>query len=170
MKKKESLADKLAAGTAIASVSASWWPSHTCSVSAYIKAMHNTAGQQSLGDNAMQVAKQWDTHVGDSQDLMILHTSLELALVDAAARADSVAIDEIQRTLEKNIVDQLNWHARRMQTFPKVTFEMLMRTHIRLFLEAVIHKMDGNNRKLSLWDRKRGHNAVALGALMTEWM
>ena len=170
MKKKESLADKLVAGTAIASVSASWWPSHTCSVSAYIKAIPGEKGRQSLGDNAMHIAKGWDSHVGDDHDLMILHTSLELALVDAAATADSVAIDEIQRTLEKNIVDQRNWHGRRMQTFPKVTFETLMRTHIRLFLEAVIHKMDGNNRKLSLWDRKRGHNAVSLGALMTEWI
>ncbi len=170
MKKKESLADKLAAGTAIASVSASWWPSHTCSVSAYIKAMGSAEEGQALGDNAMQVAKQWDSHVGDNQDLMILHTSLELALVDAAAKADSVVIDKVSQALEKNIIEQLNWHARRIATFPKATFEGLMRTHSRLFLEAVVHKMDRNNRKLSLWERKRGHNAVSLGALMTEWV
>ena len=170
MKKKESLADKLAAGTAIASVSASWWPSHTCSVSTYIKAMGSAEEGQALGDNAMHIAKAWDSHVGDGQDLMILHTSLELALVDAAGKADSVAIDEIQGALEKNIIEQINWHVRRTTTFPKATFEVLMRTHIRLFLEAVIHKMDRNNRKLSLWERKRGHNAVSLGALMTEWI
>ncbi len=170
MKKKESLADKLAAGTAIASTSASWWPSHTCSVSAYIKAMHDVKRKGPLGADAVRVAKGWDIHVGDDNEFMIQHTTFELALVNAASNNDSVEIDQAQRSLERNILDQVNLYARRMKTFPKMTFDMLMRTHIRLFLEAVIHKMDGDNRKLSLWDRKCGHNAVALGALMTEWV
>ncbi len=170
MKKKQLLADKLAAGTAVASVSAAWWPAHTCSVSLYVKAMYDMKGRGPLGADAVRVAKGWDRHVEDDHELMIQHTSFELALVEAARRADSVAIDQAQASLTQNLIEQMTWYSSRLSAFPQRTFEVLMREHISLFLEAVLHKMDGNNRKVSLWERKRGHNAVLLGALMTEWI
>ncbi len=170
MKKEQLLADKLAAGTAVASASAAWWPAHTCTVSIYIKAMHDIKGRRPLGTDAICLAKAWDSHVEDDQDLMIQHTSFELELANAASISDSVTIDRSQEALKQNVIKQMTWYSSRFSDFPQRTFEVLMREHISLFLEAVIYKMDRNNRKVALWGRKRGHNAVSLGALMTEWM
>ena len=171
MRKKDLLADKLAAGTAAdASLSASWWARHSCSGYVYIKAMRDLKERKVSGAAAVRVAKNWDAHVGDPNGLMLQHTAFELSMVDAAATGDSVAMDHIRGALEKNIQEQAVWYSKRVEGFPTRTFIDLMRTHVRLFLEAVIHKMDGNRRKLSFCEQKRGHNAVSLGTLMTEWI
>lgn len=170
MRRKDSLADKLAAGTADASTSASWWPRHSCSIYVYIKAMRDLEERKAPGTTAIRIAKGWDGHVGDPSGLMLQHTELELSMIDAASMGDSAAIDRIQAVLEQNVQDQAVWYSNRFKSFPSRTFVELMRAHVRLFLEAVIHKMDGDRRKLSLCESKRGHNAVSLGALMTEWI
>jgi len=170
VRKKDLLAEKLAAGTAIASMSAAWWPSHSCSLYAYIKVMRDVEARKSLGDEAIRFAKEWDAHVKGSQGYMLQHVAYELAMIDAAAIGDSAAIDRVQAALETNLQEQAIWYAHRLPYFPRVTFEDLMRSHSHLFLDAVIHKMNENRRRLIACERKREHNAVSLGALMTEWI
>ena len=170
MRKKDLLADKLAAGTADVSLDASWWSRHSCSVYVYIKAMRDLKERNASGATAIRIAKGWDEYVGDPRALMLQHTTFELSMVDAAAMGDSAAISKIQEALEKNVQEQAVWYSSRIKGFPERTFVELMRTHVRLFLEAVIHKMDGNRKNLSFCEAKRGHNAASLGTLMTEWI
>lgn len=169
MKRKDALADKLIAGTATeASRSAAWWPRHSALVGAYVDALDSGAQRDPVP--AVQNAKEWCVLIGDPHEFMLEHVALEVDLVDAAARPDPAAISKIHEAMELNIDKQRVWLSSRILDFPARRFEELMRDHIRLFLEAVSSKMDDDDRKLLLCSAKRGHNAVSLGALMTEWV
>lgn len=170
MKKKASLAEKLAAGTAIASASAAWWPYHSTLIHSYVAVMDVPKERKVVGSEIIQGAKLWADHVCDSEGLMFQHAALELALGDAALACDSAAIDRIQTAIKQNFMEQSVWYTRRDTDFPAVTFEDLMRGHVRLFLEAVIHKMDGSRGRLPSCEKKSVRNAVSIGALMTEWV
>jgi hypothetical protein len=170
VKKKDLLADKLVAGTAEASRSAVWWPKHSLMIGTHLGEAWGAPNRRESETSIIRVGQEWDILVGDGAGMMAEHSALEIGLVDAAGDADCVAIDQIQSALEENLKKQQSWHVNRLQNFPERTFVTLMRDHIRLFLEAVIHKMDCDRRKLLLCEGKRGHNAVSIGMLMTEWV
>jgi hypothetical protein len=170
MKKRELFADKLVAGTAEASRVASWWPRHSILVDSHLDLLEDDSRRGERESFVVRCGQEWDILMGDGGGLMAEHSSLELSMIEAAATSDCAAIDRIQEALEQNIRKQQAWQISKSKDFPNRTFVSLMKDHVRLFLESVVHKMDGDRRKLLLCQAKRGHNAVSMGTLMTEWV
>jgi len=169
MKRKDALADRLIAGTSDAALRLAWWPRHSAMVGLYIDSMDQA--QPFKGRDVMfHAAKYWDALVLDASGLMSEHTALEIALVDAVAVKDTSAVDRVSELLSANIQQQQAMYVARIPEFPAGRFSELIREHARLFFETLASKTAGDVRKRLLCDAKRGHNAVSLGAFMTEWV
>lgn len=168
--KRKTIADKIADGTAEVSGVCAWWPRHSCEVASYLKVAANPRARQQYSDILVKLARCWDELLDDPEELMVQHSGMEIALINAAVTADGEAIDKLQVGLEENARQHALLLSKRTKGFPVGTFMTLMRDHVRHLLEAVGHWTDGSPRKLAACESKRRQNAVSLGMLLTEWI
>lgn len=180
MKRNPLIATKLVQGTATTpdvSPITLWWPRHAGCVLTY--ALDHEPSDASVLVSERKAVKEtgyeWELLVpqaarrrpGAPLGLMREHVELEVALVDATIVADIKRMDEIARALELNGEAHRARYARSVRRFPETTFSILMREHVRLFVEIMHGTLQGETPKKN--SKAFVANGVGLGSLMTEW-
>lgn len=175
MTRKYDFVTKLMSGKAEASAKTRWWPRHSRSMARYLSLSSGGnagAALKSVREMMMMGATEWELTICRSSTpaLMTEHAAYEIALIDAAMRKDTRAMEQAADRLLANAKAQTEFYALKVEGFPSNTWYTLMLQHCKLFAESARHCMEKHDRDFDDCEARRQQNTLALASCTAEWL
>lgn len=174
MTRKYDFVTKLMSGKTDASAKTRWWPRHARGMTRYLLLISSpdAAAQKSARDVMIMGANEWEAQIcrPNPPSLMLDHSALEIALIDAAARKDVGGMERVGARLTANAKAQTEFYASRVKEFPATRWYALLMEHIKLFTETAQYHMGGQEKRFSECEERRERNTLALAEVTTEWL
>lgn len=160
----------LAAGTIQAPARTSWWPRHTRTMMRYL-ALSGTQtpnAKVEIANNMKKVSQEWEymTPKAAKHGLMIEHSALEVALVDAGRLHLVNDIDAIGKKLLENANQLAAVLGIAIVEFPEECFRRLFLGHVKLYSESVRNKLEG----IVVNGSEMESNMLQLADFTAEWI
>lgn len=160
----------LASGTIQAPPKTSWWPRHTRTMLRYLalSGAKTPNAKIEIQANMQKVAQEWEVMIPKAaqQGLMIEHSVLEIALVDAVRLNQEAKIDDIGKKLVDNATQLAAVLKIAIQEFPEEQFRRLFMDHVGLYAGSVRKKIEG----IVVNSAEMESNMLQLADFTAEWL
>lgn len=174
--RRTDLASKLIDGHSNASAKLRWWPRHSREMGRYSMLAPAAPAYSAAVESTRQLivagTAEWEASIVRSPHpgLMTEHARLEMELVDAALREDIPLMEKIGDALSLNAKRQAEFHAVKIEGFPKEIFTRLMMEHVGYFVDSIQRSMSADLGKYEEAERRRDLNTLALAGFTAEWL
>lgn len=160
----------LATGTIQAPAKTSWWPRHTRAMMRYLTLSGSKTPNTKLeiANHLQKAAQEWEamSPKAAQQGLMIEHSTLEMALVDAVRLHREGDIDAIGKRLIDNAGQLAAVMGIAIVEFPEESFRRLFRDHVKLYAGCARQKIEG----VMVSSAEMESNMLQLADFTSEWL